>query len=137
VVDATAELTLATPVRVLDTRRPGGAPVGAGSTSVIDVATAGVAPDAGGVLANITATQAATDGFLTVYPCAAGLPVASNLNVAAGRDVANFVLVEPDPAGHVCVFSSTSTHVIVDIVGSMGDTFSGQTPQRLLDTRST
>ena len=46
------------------------------------------------------------------------------------------MLVEPDPAGHVCVFSSTATHVIVDIVGSMGDTFSGQTPQRLLDTRA-
>ncbi len=135
--DATAELTLATPVRALDTRRPGGGAVGAGSTSVIDVAAAGVAPDAGGVLANITATQADGDGFLTVFPCASGLPVASNLNVTAGRDVANFVLVEPDPAGHVCVFSSTATHVIVDIVGSMGDTFSGQTPQRLLDTRST
>ena len=88
------------------------------------------------MLANITATQASADGFLTVYPCAAGLPVASNLNVAAGHDVANFVLVEPDPAGHVCVFSSTATHVIVDIVGSMGSTFSGQTPQRLLDTRA-
>jgi hypothetical protein len=136
VFDSTAELTLATPMRAFDTR-PGGAPVGAGSTSVIDVAAAGIAPDAGGVLANITATQAATDGFLTVYPCAAGLPVASNLNVTAGRDVANFVLVEPDAAGHVCVFSSTATHVIVDIVGSMGDTFTGQTPQRLLDTRAT
>ena len=103
---------------------------------MIDVAAAGIARDAGGVLANITATQAAADGFLTVYPCASGLPVASNLNVAAGHDVANFVLVEPDPAGHVCVFSSTTTHVIVDIVGSMGATFSGQTPQRLLDTRA-
>ena len=136
VFDATAELTLATPVRVLDTRRPGSAPVGAGSTSVIDVGAAGIAADAGGVLANITATQPADDGFLTVYPCAAGLPVASNLNVTAGRDVANFVLVAPDAAGHVCVFSSTATHVIVDIVGSLGDTFSGQTPQRLLDTRA-
>ena len=137
VFDATADLTLAAPVRVLDTRRPGGAPVGAGSTTVIDVAAAGIAPGAGGVLANLTATQAATDGFLTVFPCAAGLPVASNLNVTAGRDVANFVLVQPDPAGHVCVFSSTATHVVVDIVGAMGDTFSGQTPQRLLDTRAT
>ena len=137
VFDATAEVSIAAPVRVFDTRRPGGAAVGAGSTSVIDVAAAGIPPAAGGVLANITATQSAGDGFLTVYPCAAGLPVASNLNVTAGRDVANFVLVEPDPAGHVCVFSSTATHVIVDIVGSLGDTFSGQTPKRLLDTRST
>jgi hypothetical protein len=135
--DATADLTLAAPVRVLDTRRPGGAPVGAGSTTVIDVAAAGIAPGAGGVLANLTATQSAADGFLTVFPCAAGLPVASNLNVTATRDVANFVLVQPDPAGHVCVFSSTATHVVVDIVGAMGDTFSGQTPQRLLDTRAT
>jgi len=136
VFDATAELTLATPARVLDTRRPGSTPVTAGSISEIDVAAAGVAPSSGGVLANITATQAVADGFLTVFPCVAGLPVASNLNVTAGRDVANFVLVEPDPAGHVCVFSSTATHVIVDIVGSMGDTFIGQTPQRLLDTRA-
>jgi hypothetical protein len=137
VFDATADLTLAAPVRVLDTRRPGGAPVGAGSTTVIDVAAAGIASGAGGVLANLTATQSAADGFLTVFPCAAGLPVASNLNVTATRDVANFVLVQPDPAGHVCAFSSTATHVVVDIVGAMGDTFSGQTPQRLLDTRAT
>lgn len=137
VFDQTAELSLAAPVRVFDTRGKGGAPVAAGSTSVIDVAAAGVPAGAGGVLANITATQPSTDGFLTVYPCAAGLPVASNLNVEAGHDVANFVLVEPDPAGRICVFSSGATHLIVDIVGSLGDTFSGQTPQRLLDTRST
>lgn len=136
VFDHTADLTLADSVRVLDTRRPGGTPVAEGSTTEIDVAAAGVPANAGGVLANITATEAVADGFLTVFPCAAGPPVASNLNVGAGRDVANFVLVEPDPAGHICVFSSTATHVIVDIVGSMGATFSGQTPQRLLDTRA-
>ena len=135
VFDDTAELDLVKPVRVLDTR-PGGFGVAAGSTTEIDVGAAGIPASAGGVLANITATQAAGDGFLTVFPCAAGLPVASNLNVEAGRDVANFVVVEPDPAGHVCVFSSTATHVLVDIVGSMGATFSGQTPQRLLDTRA-
>jgi hypothetical protein len=135
VFDDTAELTLVEPVRVLDTR-PGGFGVGADSTSVIDVTVAGVPASAGGVLANITATQAAGNGFLTMFPCAAGLPVASNLNSVAGRDVANFVLVQPDPAGHVCLFSSTATHVIVDIVGSMGATFTGQTPQRLLDTRA-
>jgi hypothetical protein len=135
VFDDTAELTLDAAVRVLDTR-VAGAPVGEGSTSVIDIAAAGITAGAGGVLANITATQAAADGFLTAYPCASGLPVASNLNSVAGRDVANFVLVEADPAGHVCVFSSAATHVIVDIVGSMGATFTGQTPQRLLDTRA-
>jgi hypothetical protein len=137
VFDDSAELTLAEPVRVVDTRRDGGTPVTQGSTTVIDVAAAGVPADAGGVLANITATQAATDGFLTMFPCLAGLPVASNLNVMAGRDVANFVLVEPDPAGQICVYSSTATHVLVDVVGSMGNTFAGQTPQRLLDTRAT
>jgi len=84
---------------------------------------------------NVTATKPATNGYLTVHPCAGGPPEASNLNVVAGSDAANFVLVRPDDTGRVCVTPSTDTHVIVDVLGWTGDAFVGRTPSRLVDSR--
>lgn len=103
---------LAAPSRVLDTRSA--APIAAGETVQL-----GWAPGAGreAVIANVTATQAAASGYLTVYPCATGMPATSNLNYGAGRDRPGLVIVELDAAGEVCIYASATTHVLVDVQG--------------------
>ena len=71
------------------------------------------------------AADARSLGFLTVYPCAAGRPDTSSLNYVPGEVVANFVIVQPDAAGKVCVFTYGRTHVIVDVLGTTADGFAG------------
>ena len=53
-------------------------------------------------------------GYLTVYPCAAGLPLASNLNFAAGQTVANSATVPVGTDGRICVMTTVATHLVVD-----------------------
>jgi hypothetical protein len=132
----TADVTLPAPARLVDTR-DGVVPTPvAGSVIVVPMTgTAGVPADATGVMINLAAVDPHGSGYLTVYPCDAGQPTASNLNVRAGANRANFVIVAPDADGQVCVFTSTATDVIVDLVGWMGHPFVGTVPARLLDTR--
>lgn len=132
--EPTADVDLLGPVRALDTRAT--LPVAAGGTAVVDLTAAGVAPGSSGALLNLTATRTAGSGYLTAYPCDAALPNASNLNMSGRGDVANFAIVAPDAAGRVCVFTSVSTDLVVDVFGSFGAVFEGRAPTRLLDTRT-
>jgi hypothetical protein len=132
--DATADLRLTTPVRVLDTR-DAGRPSEPRSVTVVDLAAHGVRRDTTGVLVNLTSTGTWAQGFLTAYPCNAPRPTASNLNPVPGRTVANFAIVRPDPAGRICIYSHERTHIVVDVSGFTGATFEGAAPVRLLDTR--
>ena len=63
------------------------------------------------------------------------MPTTSNLNFGAGDVVANFVVVEPDANGDVCIYAHAATHVVVDLLGTVSNGFTGGAPQRLLDTR--
>ncbi len=49
--------------------------------------------------------------------------------------VANFVVVQPDADGDVCIYAHAATHVVVDLLGTVSAGFTGGAPQRLLDTR--
>jgi acid phosphatase type 7 len=74
---------------------------------------------------NVTAVDPQGDGFLTVYPddrsgCQAPAPTASVLNFVKGQTVANLVMAGVSRSSAVCVFSSVSTHLIVDIVALFG-----------------
>jgi hypothetical protein len=93
------------------------------------------------VALNVTATEAETPGFLTVYPCDAPRPVTSNVNFTIGRDTADAVIVGVAGDGSVCVFTSANVHVVVDVNGWFGPLglarFGAQAPKRLVDTRST
>ena len=132
-----ASLGLVAPARLVDTRlEPARRPGPGGGTVILRVRSrTDVADDATGVMLNLTAVDATGDGFLTAYPCSTGLPTASNLNVVRGGTRANFVLVRPDATGDVCVFSSTGTDVVVDLLGWTGSVFAGITPTRAVDTR--
>ncbi len=139
------------PGRVLDTRpgaqtidgvAAGGGAVAAGSvTELIVGGRAGVERYASAVVLNVIVTNAGGPGFVTVYPCDAGRPLASNLNYpsasATSSAVATAVVAAVDPTGAVCLYSSNSTHLVADVNGwfRAGSEFRTSQPSRLLDTR--
>ncbi|MDJ0771268.1 MAG: CAP domain-containing protein [Ilumatobacter sp.] len=137
-----------TPARVLDTRpgeqtvdgrAQGGGRRTAGTTLRLDVtARGGTASNATAVSLNLTATQTGGAGFVTVYPCGSSKPAASTLNYGAGATIANGMTARVGDNGEICIFTSASTHLVVDVNGFFppGSTYRGLTPARLLDTRS-
>ena len=107
------------PVRLLDTRNAG-ARVEAGQMVTIPVAgVSGLPAGATGVQLNVTAVGTLADGFITVWPCGQERPPSSNLNPVAGRILANGALVGLG-GGAVCVYSSSPTHLVVDVTGVLG-----------------
>ncbi len=130
------------PTRVLDTRS--GAAVAGGTTQLVDLGPA--AAGASGAVLNVTATEASGAGFVTVWGPGAPRPVASNVNVERpGQTVANTVVTPVDAGGRVAVFVQSTTHVVIDLVGTFtGDgapssadgLFVPLTPARVLDTRT-
>ena len=117
-----------TPGRLVDTRADGstiddvGARIGrrgAGQETVVPVTgRAGVPWNATAVVLNVTVTNPLAAGFVTVFPCGEARPASSNINVWAGATVANAVVAKVGAGGSVCVFTSMSTDVVVDVNGS-------------------
>lgn len=116
---AAAAFESLTPTRLLDTRTAGGPLVGRAAARRLPVAGVGDVPAAGvtAVVVNLTATGSAGEGFVTAYPCDSPMPTASNLNVAAGIDVANTTTVAVGPSGAVCLYANVTTDLVVDITG--------------------
>jgi hypothetical protein len=119
-----AEFQPVVPARVFDTRSgQGGVPVGPvepGARLVVRVTGGGGVPASGvsAVSLNVTAAVARAAGFVTVFPCAAGLPAASSLNFAAGQTVPNAVIAPVDVNGEVCFQASDgATDLIADVNG--------------------
>ncbi len=134
-----------TPARVLDTRRglnAAAARIGAGCVLAVHLAGLGGVPATGAsaVTFNLTLTGAAGPGSVTVYPCSAGRPLASNANLVAGVAVPALVTVPLDGDGYVCIFVGQSTDVVIDVFGwyggSSGLGYRPVVPARLLDTRT-
>jgi hypothetical protein len=137
------------PARLLDTR-PGlttidGQYAGEGSRPTGSVQALqvsgrpGIAPGAASVVLNVTVDGPQLAGFITIYPCDAPLPTASNLNYVAGQTVPNAVISKLSASGTVCLFNSAATHLIVDIAGYFPDTMTVvplAAPARLLETRA-
>jgi hypothetical protein len=135
--------TAVTPVRLLDTRNSGG-PLGPGVSR--DLTVAGVSPVPTGATAavlNVTVTNTTAASFLTVYPAGGSLPLASNLNWAAGKTVPNLVEVAIGAGGAVTLYNGVgSADVVVDLegyfaapTGSAGGEVA-LTPARITDTRA-
>jgi alpha-tubulin suppressor-like RCC1 family protein len=141
---------LASPARLLDTRSPAGRTVDgrfqavgrivAGGTFELAVAGRGGVPaTAASVSMNVTAALTGGAGYLTVFPCGVAVPDASNVNFAAGETVPNAAFVRIGAAGKVCLFSSATTDVIVDVSGYAPDATGFvplASPARVLDTRT-
>jgi hypothetical protein len=118
---ATAAYVPLTPSRVLDTRLPNAVFTGrvpAGGVVALPIAGQGGIPaSAGAVVLNITVDQPGGPGFVTVFFCGGALPVASNLNYAAGQVVANLTTVAVPTTGQVCLYTWAATDLVVDVSG--------------------
>ena len=99
-------------MRLLDTRRTGGL-VRQGQPQRI-----WVEPGTTAVAINLAATEAADAGFVTAYPCDQPVPATSNLNVVAGQTLSNHAQVAVSPQGELCIVTSMTTHLVVDLVGA-------------------
>ncbi|MCU1396999.1 MAG: hypothetical protein JWN62_108, partial [Acidimicrobiales bacterium] len=134
------------PDRVLDTRPE--SPVGyagpkpsPGQTIELKVTAVGsskLPENASAVVLNVTGTDAATAGFVTVWPCGSPQPTASNLNLQPGSTSPNLVISKIGTGGRVCLYTQPSAHLIADINGYMpaGSTYAPLVPERLLETRA-
>ncbi len=145
---------LAAPERLVDTREgertvdgefAGDGIRPADRTTAIRIAGRGSVPAAATAVAlNVTATNVSDAGFLTVYPCDATRPLASNVNYEPGLTTPNLVLTRLDPDGDVCVYTLRSVDLVIDIAGSFPTATTSSTPafeplpepRRLLDSRT-
>jgi hypothetical protein len=115
------------PQRILDTREPIGVPAVAklagGQVLTLQVAGQGGIPLTGAraVTMNVTVTEPEQDGFVTIYPCDAQRPEASNLNFTAGETVPNLATVKVSAAGTVCLYAQRTTHLVADVAGYFTD----------------
>lgn len=133
-----ARLVPRSAVRLVDTRPDH--PLGAEHVLQVPVigarkASAGTAT----VALNVAVDTPQHDGFVTVYPCGTDRPWASNLNFTSGQTVSNEVLVQPGDEGSICVYTTATTHVVVDLDATYDATgpagFTALVSGRLADTR--
>ncbi|HTH05684.1 MAG TPA: hypothetical protein VL916_07430, partial [Ilumatobacteraceae bacterium] len=116
------------PGRLLDTRGTGqtvddiweksGRKFGNSTISLYVGDRGGLSDDGGAVVLNVTAVGPGTSGFITVYACDVSRPNASNLNYISGVTIPNLVVVSPSADGHVCLYTSGETDLVVDVLGS-------------------
>lgn len=129
------------PARLVDTREIGGR-VAAGQVLTVTVAGRhGVPGDATAAVLNVAVDDPSTAGYVTVYPCGEAVPFAANLNFAAGRTVSNAVVADIGAGGAVCVFTTASTDIVVDVDAAYSPTLgtgalTGVTPERVFDSRA-
>ena len=114
------QLAPTTIARLLDTREPSGTTTGspalAGTTRVIAVTGVGTIPsNAIAAVLNVAVDAPQGSGFVSVFPCGSPVPVAANVNFTSGTTVSNAVMVGIGTGGKVCVFTSATTHLVVDV----------------------
>lgn len=119
------EFTALVPIRLRDTRSShadlnpakNGQRLEAGKVMEVKVAGhRGVPDSAKAAVLNLTAVGADGLGWLRAVPCGASSGV-SNLNLRGAPAVANGTLVELSSKGSICIVTSRTTHVVVDITG--------------------
>ncbi len=114
-----------TPCRLIDTRLPepwGGPILTLGTSRTFPVGGfCGVSVLAEAIALNLTVTEPSTAGNCRLYPDPGALPLASNINFAAGQTRANNAVVSLGPGGTVTVYcvgaGPGSVHLILDVNG--------------------
>ncbi len=118
------------PVRLTDTRS--GARPAAGSDVAVAVPT-GIAAAA----LSIAVTQPDRGGWVSAYPCGTAWPGTSTVNFTEGQTIAASTITKPGANGKVCLRTSASAHLVVDLMGVLGSGsgFTPVVPARITDTR--
>jgi hypothetical protein len=133
------------PTRLFDTRTTA-APVPRGQAYRLNLAPFVPQATTTAVTVNVTATEPAGSGYITVYPCDQPDPpptpkTTSSLNFIAGETVPNLITVDVGSTLEVCFYASETTHLLADLAGyyelNGGDGFTPSRPVRLFDTRRT
>lgn len=86
---------------------------GGGAVVQLEVTATGatnVPSNASAVVLNVTGTSANDAGYVTVWPCGAPRPNASNLNLVGGGTTPNLVITRVGVDGKVCMFTDRGTH---------------------------
>ena len=133
------------PQRIVDTRDGTGGvqgPLANESTTSFQVIGAGGVPTgATSVVLNVTAVDPEGTGFFTVFPSGSPRPDTSNLNVVAGKNVANLVVARIGADGKVNLYNfGGRAHVIFDVTGYFvsgtgAGRFNALVPARRFDSR--
>jgi hypothetical protein len=123
----TPALTTIPPARIYDSRpgnnplTPPKMPITTGTVVSLDVTSNSSVPsNATAVLGNLTVTNTAGLGYLTVWQEGATQPATSNINWAAGQTIANNFTSQVNPANSkisVTLGGPGPTDFIVDILG--------------------
>ena len=116
------QVTTITPERLVDSRSGVGTPGRPwGENEVRNVAVAGrgsVPAGATAVIANLTATNTTSWGFLSAWPAGAAQPNSSNLNFLGGQTVPNLVMLKLGAGGQLSIANGPgSANVILDVMG--------------------
>jgi len=102
---------------------------------------AAVADDAKALALTVSAKNSEQAGYLVVYRCGDPMPPTSNVNFATGAFRTAQAVTKITDAGHICIYASTATDVIVSIQGNFvaraATTLHPISPVRPLDTRQT
>lgn len=136
-----------TPTRAFETRLGESTPDGrysgtgqmqAGSQQTIAMGGRfGIPSDAAAVVINVTAIAPQANGFATVHQCLPDLPTASSLNYSAGVNRGNEIVAPLSDAGEICVYTSATTDLVIDVVGYLPDgAINTVAPSRLFETRA-
>ena len=105
------------PVRVFDTRRPGGARLARFVVREVQIPASVIPAGATAAVVNLTVDRAAAAGYLTAFPCGQPAPPSSNLNFVAGEARAVAAIVGLGLGSTMCVMSDVAADVIVDVNG--------------------
>lgn len=141
-----------TPERILETRADKttgdgefelAGPLAAGTEVELQVGgRAGIDGDADAAVLYIAAVTPSGVGFVTAHPCLSERPLASSLNYSSppggpGTNRGNEIIAPLSDDGTVCIYVSTTTHLTVDVMGSVGapTTYETVAPARILETR--
>jgi hypothetical protein len=134
-----------TPARVLDSRSAqvgyNGVKPSANATVQVQMTGRGGVPASGvgAVVLNVTATESAGAGYVTVWPTGQAQPTASSLNLdRPGQTIPNLVIVPVGSDGKISMYTNVSVHLLADVAGwfPVGTGFTPLSPTRVLDSRS-
>lgn len=108
-----------TPCRLLDTRTGAGTPLAAGVPRDFTLTgVCGLPTDVAAVSLNVTVTNTAGPGYVTLYPQGTAWPGVSTINYVGGQTVANAALVPLGSGGAVTALAGVSgTDLVLDTNG--------------------
>jgi hypothetical protein len=88
------------------------------------------------VIGSVVGVESNGPGYVTVYACDSGRPGTSNLNLVPGGTIANAFVSEVGPSGDLCITSSVTTHLLLDLFAVTDRVSNVHAPIRDADTRT-